>query len=92
MEKVKQYVGGCEELLLEEKVDRRRYKGDREARCSNQHFFKKKSGIFFFDTRIAPISIPTKRKYQSNIQENRGEGEGDREERERGEKQELRLA
>ena len=43
MEKVKQYVGGCEELLLEEKVDRRRYKGDREARCSNQHlFFNKK--------------------------------------------------
>ena len=46
MEKVKQYVGGCEELLLEEKVDRRRYKGDSEARCSNQHLFKKiKSGI-----------------------------------------------
>ena len=41
MEKVKQYVGGCEELLLEEKVDRRRYKGDREARCSNQHLFLK---------------------------------------------------
>ena len=48
-------------------------------------FFLKKKVAYFFSTRIAPISIPTKRKYQSNIQENRGEGEGDREEREGGE-------
>ena len=82
---------GCEELLLEEKVDTRRYKGDHEARCSNQHFFLKKSGIFFSTRGLPPF--PFQRNGNTKVTSRKTE-EREKEigKRERREKQELRLA